>query len=437
MSKPISISFGKSKTSLAPAPGSGLQGRKPISFTPKASKPALRHDSDDEDEEAPRHEEVTGFSADGVILGKPVEQKGALVIKNAGNGDWRTRGKKNLLPAEVQAQREAQAKPKVVVVERNEVSNASGLQFAELKTGEVMTNGHTNGESIAASEPAKVLTEDEIALQALLGQEAGEREKTAIIVQAANARPQSIAEADDFKADVASRPDIPTLDEYAAMPVEEFGLAMLRGMGQKRNANGEFKDYGSSHNKAPKIREARQGYLGIGAKAAPGAEAELGAWGKADLRKNKKGEGLYTPVMLRDKRTGEMITEEELEKRKEKSKQGIKKDEDGWNRKDRSPENGDRISRNGEEKYITDKDDYRDQMNEFSRNSSSRKDRDSEQSLRSERDRSRSGERSRRRNKYRDDDRYDSGSSRRSYHRDRDVDRDRRREGERNRRRDR
>jgi hypothetical protein len=445
MSKPISISFGKSKASVAPAPVNGLQGRKPISFPPKAAKPALRHDSDDEDEQAPKHEEVTGFAANGAILGNPVEQKNALVIKNAGNGNWRSRGRKNLLPAEVQAQREAEAKGEAVTVERNKVSKASGLQIAEPKTGEVIAKGHMNGESTTKLEPAKVLTEDEIALQALLGEDSGERKTNAIIIQSANARPQGTDEADDFKSDVASRPDVPTLDEYAAMPVEEFGLAMLRGMGQKRKANGEMVNYGSSdsNNKTPKIREARQGYLGIGARAAPGAEAELGAWGKADMRKNKKGEGLYTPVMLRDKRTGEMITEEELEKRKKESKQKGTGDEDQRNRRDRKLEDSSRDSKNGDQKYITDKVDYRHQMSEFPRNSSSRKDREGHESSKSRRDRSRSRERSRddgdrhreRRDKYRDDDRYDSSHSRKSNHRDRDSDRDQHRD--RDRRRDR
>jgi hypothetical protein len=442
MSKPISISFGKSKASVAPAPVNGLQGRKPISFPAKAAKPALRHDSDDEDEQAPKHEEVTGFAANGAILGKPVEQKDALVIKNAGNGDWRTRGRKNLLPVEVQAQREVDAKGEAVTVERNEVSKASGLQFAEPNAGEVTANGHTNRESTTASEPAKVLTEDEIALQALLGEDSGEIKTNAIIIQSSNARLQGIDEADGFKKDVASRPDIPTMDEYAAMPVEEFGLAMLRGMGQKRKANGEIVNYGNrdSNNKTPKIREARQGYLGIGAKATPGAEAELGAWGKADMRKNKKGEGHYTPVMLRDKRTGEMITEEELEKRKKESKQKGTRDEDQRNRRDRKLEDSGRDSKNGDQKYITDKDDYRDQISEFSRNSSSRKDREGYESSKSRRDRSRSRERSRRddgdrhrdrRDKYRDDDRYDSSHSRKSNHRDRDSDRDRHRDRDR------
>jgi hypothetical protein len=441
MSKPISISFGKSKGPSTTLTTNGPLGRKPISFSAKPTKPALRHDSDDEDEQAPVHEEVTGFAADGAVLSRPVEQKDALVIKNAGNGDWRTRGKKNLLPAEVQAQRVAVANGQTALVERNEVSKASGLQFADPTAEASTTIQNTNGDHVGAIQPVKVLTEDEVALQALLDGDSGERKTNAVIIQSANARPQGIDEADDFKADVASRPDNPTLDEYAAMPVEEFGLAMLRGMGQKRKANGEMMNYKSTNGdkKTPKIREARQGYLGIGAKATPGAEAELGAWGKADMRKNFKGEGLYTPVMLRDKRTGEMLTEQQLEERKKEAKQKKPGDDDWRDRRDRNLERSGRGPKIGEQKYITDKDDYRDQMNEFSRSSSSRKDRDGDDSSRSRKARSRSRSRDRtkrddedrhrdrRRDKYRDDDRYDSSSSWKSSHRDKDrgSDRDR------------
>ncbi|WFD34272.1 DNA primase large subunit Spp2 [Malassezia cuniculi] len=38
-------------------------------------------------------------------------------------------------------------------------------------------------------------------------------------------------EEQELRKDVDSRPEPPTLDAYAAMPIEEFGAAMLRGMG--------------------------------------------------------------------------------------------------------------------------------------------------------------------------------------------------------------
>jgi G-patch domain len=459
MSKPISISFGKSKSSTF-APATTSQHTRPlIPFAGKPKSRAPRNDSDDEDEITPQHESITAFAANGAILTEPEHHKEDLVIKNAGNGDWRKRGRgRNLLPAEVQAQQNAENNGEVVIVERDEVSKASGLQLAEpsRKDADVPCGPSSNGHLL---EPVKELTEDERALQALLSDGTGERKSHAVIEISENSRAQPRDETDDFRADVASRPNSCTLDEYAAMPVEEFGMAMLRGMGQKRRANGEIISYGSkdaqTNGTAPKIREPRQGYLGIGAKAAPGAEVELGAWGKTAMRKNQRGEGFYTPVMLKDKRTGEMLTEEELERRKKEAKEKAGRNEsatgelDWRERRDRNLERSgrdrDREGRNTEQRLLTDQD--RERMNGISRNSSSGRDIDREggdyrnEKSRRDRDRDRSPSHSKerdrrrrddderhrewRRDKYKDDERYDSNSSRKSSHRERDRDRDR------------
>src|ERR1700743_2395437 len=100
MSKPISFGFGKSKPA-APAPGAGTTPSRRPRPSNAAPRTALRHDSDNEDEEEPRHESVTGFSSSGAILSRPVQESKEKVIENAGNGDWRRRGRTNLLPAEV------------------------------------------------------------------------------------------------------------------------------------------------------------------------------------------------------------------------------------------------------------------------------------------------------------------------------------------------
>src|SRR3984885_7340264 len=367
MSKPISISFGKSKTSLSgtnpPPPPTHLPCPAPevASTKPKL----LGHDSDDEDElKQPVPEAVTGFAANGAILGERVPEKGQVVIKNAGNSDWRKRRRagKNALPHEVQA-----PIGNTPVVEKDEVSKASGLQFAEkdarTTTAEGELAGTTNTNGTNPQGPARGQTEDEIALQALL--QDGERglNSNTVIAQKANANlvgAGPIDELGDYRADVASRPDSATLEDYAAMPVEEFGLALIRGMGTKRKANGQITNPSHGNATTPKVREPRPGYLGIGAKAAPGAEVELGAWGKTAMRKgmnSKTGDGLYTPVMLKDKRTGEMLTEEELQARKKEAKDRLNGKEEDW--KERRDKNLERRGRggNGEQKRLMDKDD--------------------------------------------------------------------------------
>lgn len=450
MSKPISFGFGKPKAQASgpskPTTSISLPSRNPTGPAKPSglkSRSALQTDEDeDRDEDQPKHESVTGFSSTGAILSKPVEEKKAIVIENQGNGDWRRRGRgaKNILPGEERARREDQD---VVMVEKNEVSTASGLQLAPIPIAEdtaasvqkqslQITNGHQ------ANRPKTV---DEEALQALLDDDPSAPRSNAIISVSENKQLRPADELEDFRSDVATRPDASTLDEYAAMPVEEFGLAMLRGMGKKRRANGEVINVEPEPDKKKEIKKPKhEGFLGIGAKPAPGLEGvELGAWGKADMRKNNKGQGFFTPVMIRNRETGETITEEELERRK-KVKSGKDEPEDWKTRRERNLEK-DGHARNGGDGG------YRDAMNGFSRrrkdedsgheSSHSRRDGDRERdsdydTSRSKRPRSRSRER-----RYKDEDRYDSSSSRRdkerSYDRDRDRDRHRDRHKERDR----
>lgn len=253
-------------------------------------------------------------------------------------------------------------------METEETGTKAGLQFAEnvgpavtaAATATVNTNGHKQDEHIGPR--AQPQSADEAALSALLSGDQGRFLSTKIIQQPQSATSAGATTATgldetlDFRNDVASRPDPATLEEYAEMPVEEFGMALLRGMGKKRRANGEVIVIKNPHETDPedkkkdktKMRDPNMGYLGIGAKAAKrgsgtAGDDGLGAWGKMDMRKIKKGEGLYTPVMLRDRRTGELITEAELEERKKSAKEAAAagtretRDEEDWrDRRDRN-----------------------------------------------------------------------------------------------------
>lgn len=437
MSKAISFGFGKSKAPATAAHRAAAPAKKSQGGFSRA------HDSDDEDEVAPQHESVTGFSSSGAILTKPVQQKEIKIIQNSGNGDWRTRGKTNLLPPEVQNGGSA-------VVEKDEVSTAAGLKYAD-KPSDTSETATSASAWSAPAEPPKQLTEDEIAMAALLGDKP---KSNAVINVGGNARLRGQDETADFREDVAARPESSTLEDYAAMPVEEFGLAMLRGMGQKRKAAGQIINLEAENDEKPNKTRKQEGFLGIGAKAAPGADIELGAWGKADMRKNNKGQGFFTPLMRENKETGERISEEEFQKRIKDAKGGHRQ-EDWRSRRDRNLEQSgrDRESsrKNGDQKAITNGSDHEssrhsstsrrdrdDRDEDRSRSKRHRDERDSRES-RDRRDRSRSRDRRRRdedeyeskyrdrhRDKYRDDDRYDSSSSHRSRRRDRDRDDDRR-----------
>ncbi|RMD44314.1 hypothetical protein DV735_g876, partial [Chaetothyriales sp. CBS 134920] len=302
MSKPFTFGIGKPKPKTPGPTKFSLGSAAPRQ---KASARSRLDDSDHEDEDEPKHESVTAFSADGAVLSKPSAHRQERIIQNAGNGDWRKRGKTKTATAP--------NGDAVVVVERNEVSTASGLQPAA---------SDTKQDQVAAAEqvdkPQKEPTEDEEALAALLDGGSSRAKSKAVIVQKGNSTLGPRDEIADFRADVASRPDSSTLQDYAAMPVEEFGMAMLRGMGKKRRANGEVIDLnGGSSNSSKNEAKPRKhdGFLGIGAKPAPGSDIELGAWGKADMRKNHKGDGFFIPLMRVNEKTGEKLTEEELQRR--------------------------------------------------------------------------------------------------------------------------
>lgn len=439
---PISISLSSSKTSTAPS------SRKRLTLGNNSSLPqpksSLQPDSDDDEPSEPVHEKVTGFdhAAGGAIGSAPVQRgEKKLVIHSKGNNDWRRRGK-NLLPVEVQRQRAAQAGEDGSAeagVESNEVSKAAGLSLAapaktpmEMKAVQMQM---TVDSVMTDAEPPPKRTEDEIALQALLSDGKAERKSNLILpLTSSTAPPEDTAynETASFRSDVASRPDSCSLDEYAAVPVEEFGAALLRGMGWKEGQSvgrGKYSSNGADTNGATaRVPERRPGYLGIGAKdvsGKAGAEIELGAWGKAAMRKNKKGEGLYTPVLMRDKKTGEMITEEELQERKKLQQSNTGEEEIWRNRRDRNLDKSGRDKkeyfqdhRNG---YRTDSSTRRDRSRSRDRGDRRRRDddRDSSRGSRDYRDRDVERERERR-HRYRNDDRYDSGSSRKSSHSDRD-----------------
>ncbi|KAI1925202.1 DNA primase large subunit Spp2 [Ophidiomyces ophidiicola] len=308
-------------------------------------------DSDAEHKES-AHVEVSGFDqSSGGAINKYIcetKSKEPLVIKVDKRNGWRERllrserAKKSWLPEEVKAQKEAQCQGKetAVDVETDRPETKSGLSYAS----DLGITGHKSngGNSIDSETQEKSVTradteeysktrdvsQDEIALQALIRESKGDIEQQSNLIIQSQPRPDAHNEYDEtrsFRDDVAHRPDSASLADYTAIPVEQFGAALLRGMGWKEGqpvGRGRYSNTSSSQQKdanlAPRIPERRPGYLGIGAKDISGksgsAELELGAWGKAAMRKGKPGEGLYTPVLMKSKKTGEMITEEEFKK---------------------------------------------------------------------------------------------------------------------------
>ena len=381
-SKPFSISLSISKSKAS------------LSATPQPSNPKKRPhsslaDSDSEIEVIDREPQLVAafdHSAGGAIGINGVEKpKAPLVIHGPKNRDWRDEARrkksKNILPAEVQAARSGSVLDGGDA-DRDEMSKEGGLTFfkraildgdGDLK----MEDTHTPAVAEMGTKPR---TADEEALAVLLGD--NEKKSTLVLPTIdSNASPNNqptIPASEDslFRSDVASRPDMASLSAYAAVPVEEFGAALLRGMGWKEgDAVGRRKEQISK----PKFIERRPALLGIGAKEAPGGVGdELGAWGKV-ARGKRKVDKTYNPVLLRNSVTGEMLTEEELAEKKEKQK----KEELDWrDRRDKNlaiDEGKKRDLLAIEDKRSRDKD----RSNGSSRHSSSRRDRS--QSLESSR----------------------------------------------------
>ena len=330
--KPFSISLStKAKSANAISKPSNSKKR------PHSS---LADDDSDCDDRPYEPQAVSAFdhAAGGAINFNGAEQKKEpLVIHSQKNQDWRAESYKkkarSLFPAYVQGVHAKQAAQDEPTIERNEVSNKFGLSFVTRDADGDLAMLETQE---AGAEPRTRLEKprdlDQEALEALTSE--GAREST-LVLQASNrygesdGRTESINENEAFRLDVASRPDSASFDDYAAVPVEEFGSALLRGMGWKKgDVVGKRKDQIAK----PRDAVRRPALLGIGAKEVPGSVEELGAWGKATKGK-RKVDKTYNPVLLKNSVTGEMLTEEELEAKMENQK---KEEQDWRERRDRN-----------------------------------------------------------------------------------------------------
>ncbi|KAL4890909.1 DExH-box splicing factor binding site-domain-containing protein [Aspergillus ambiguus] len=492
--KPFSLSLGGSssqskKTSFNLQKPTDTSTSTSTSTPPRNALPRrphqLHHDDDSDDEPdsgGPVHEAVTGFDT---LTGTAIpadgpHEKRDLVIPVTSTNNWRDRpgvnirrGKKNLLPKEVQAIQEAARRGETAGdnVETERPSMEYGLSYAqradadgppaaaaaEKQDQEQQQQQQQQQEQV----PRKPLTQDEIALNALIRESKGEVEpRSDLVIESAGHERDRYDETTSFKADVATRPEPASLEQYNAIPVEEFGAALLRGMGWKEGQAVGKGQYGSSSSASPaggkpRVPERRPGFLGIGAKDSGkgGAEAELGAWGRSAMRKGarrsgKEGaegntEGVYMPVMMRNRKTGDFVTEEELALQKKEAARALQRDGEDWReRRDRNLERSGR-DRERDSRRRRDERDEEDDRYERRRGSSRRDrsrssgDRHSRRRRYDEDDdryyRDRGSDRERRR--YRDDDRHSSSASSR-HGRDRDRDRDsdgsyRRRHGDR------
>jgi len=350
MSKPISISLTASKPLAA--------SQQPLS----KKRPAANLDSDSDDDDNDHREKVhviTAFDAarGGAVGERPEggeeeeeeeEEKGPLVITSMKNRDWRA-----------EAERRKGGKGSVWLPPEAFAGHAEGEEAMEVDTGagvqyglQVFERRTEDGLPLTPPPPpppgegekgeketVEAKTEEEQALAALLSNSSNPPSTTLILPSAADTdwRDRDRDEQQAYKTDLASRPDVPTLDDYAAVPVEEFGAALLRGMGWR-----EGMELGKRGGRAKQSKllnvEKRPAFLGIGAKAKEEVP-ELGTWGKADKTGRKRGgnkrvDTTYVPVVLVDKKTGRVVDESTATENGKSTNGGSSADRDRWDRKD-------------------------------------------------------------------------------------------------------
>ncbi|KAJ7702948.1 DExH-box splicing factor binding site-domain-containing protein [Mycena olivaceomarginata] len=238
------------------------------------------------------------FSRSSLHKSKKVPQ-GPLVIPALKNRDWRELARKR--------RSAAQFVPESARAVTGKDGSVGGLGTRDtINSGPVLSGLQVKAKVKKEEEDAEVVesqevemvdvkeeeeTEDQRALRAILAAANGELPESVIDII-----PTPMSEGDAYKQDVEELPDAATLDDYNRVPIEQFGLALLRGMGWKEGTAASRKP--GKGLVQPYLPEARPALLGIGAK-----EQEV-----FDDGSNKKGskrpERRYVPVVKQDREGG-------------------------------------------------------------------------------------------------------------------------------------
>ena len=147
-----------------------------------------------------------------------------------------------------------------------------------------------------SEKPPEELTEDERALRAILQGDLAEATTQIEIIPPSKSR----TETDAYREDVVTLPDNPTLADYERVPIDQFGAALMRGMGWKEGMAASRTRKGPVQ---PYLPETRPALLGIGAKERP-AEDIPGGSSRKDGKKFVKPDKKYVPLVMKSKERG-------------------------------------------------------------------------------------------------------------------------------------
>ncbi|KAI8604515.1 DExH-box splicing factor binding site-domain-containing protein [Dissophora ornata] len=235
---PVKLSFGVGK-------GLGL-GKKKTPLVNKTAASAFGHN----EEKVDTHEDelIAGLDGNKIESLVPKEEAQPLVIPKLENADWReqilAKRKKTYMPEE-------SLRAPIEVIEEPIKEVGFGLQIkkrikVEHRTEDkqdatnVDTAANTSAATMEVTEDVvmeeRTETLDEIAARKIIEATSGERPEDArrLVVHGQ----ENIDDVEAFQKNLEELPDEATLEDYEKVPVEEFGAALLRGMGWSGDMEG-------------------------------------------------------------------------------------------------------------------------------------------------------------------------------------------------------
>lgn len=282
-------------------PGSPLARSATSSPHPALVSDVRRYEPDSSDEDEVIEDElVSGFDKFGVqrANGEIKQKQSPLVIPALHNKDWRELARKRRGAAQfvpVSAKVETGADGSVGGQGTRDVINSgpvrSGLYL--LKKESKVEEEEIALENIVDEDIKMEIVEesdDQKALRAVLAEANGTGNSASLV----DIIPTPISEADALKQDVEDLPDVASLEDYARVPVHQFGAALLRGMGWKEGTAASRKP--GKGLIQPYVPIARPALLGIGAK-----EQEVFDDGSKKKGGKARPERRYVPIVKKER----------------------------------------------------------------------------------------------------------------------------------------
>ncbi|CDS13485.1 hypothetical protein LRAMOSA05661 [Lichtheimia ramosa] len=222
-------------------------------------------DDDEDHDEQDQVSMVTGFEDNKLQELNDKTEETPLTITPVFSENWRTKRRKIFVPtgAATQSSTQTAQTPEVL----GQQSQTFGLQVKSRSTTTAASTediqastqvADTTVEDTTVEERVKTL--DEQAAEALMKEATQDEDETGerIVIPAKD-------ETEAFREDVKTRPDEATMEDYERVPVEQFGAALLRGLGWKE---GEGIGRNRKNMPLPKPFEPakqREALLGLGA----------------------------------------------------------------------------------------------------------------------------------------------------------------------------